>query len=327
MSHVLKPFKYLRVKTLSEAVSALSKYGRKAIVMAGGTDVLQRYKLKYTPEFPEVIIDLKGIPDLSYIKEEGGVLKIGSLTTLSDIAESSLIRSKYTALAEAADKVASPQIRNMGTIAGNICQDIRCWYYRAPNNYFNCLRKGGAMCYAMAGDNRYYHSIFGAVGGCVATNPSDTAPALVALDAKVVTNKRTIPIEEFFTVDVMKTTVLDPDEIITEIQIPTPPPGTKSKFIKHSIRKSIDFALVNCASAITSEGGVVKEARICLNAVYNLPYRATKAEEYLKGKSIDESIAEEASRRAVEDAVPLSMNRWKVEVAKALVKRAILACK
>ncbi|MEM2394547.1 MAG: FAD-dependent oxidoreductase [Candidatus Bathyarchaeia archaeon] len=163
--------------------------------------------------------------------------------------------------------------------------------------------------------------------GCVMAHPSDVAPALIALNAKVVTNKRTIPIEKFFKPDSLRTTVLDVDEIVVEIQVPKPVMGTKSKFMKFSLRSSIDFPIVNCAAAITSRNGVVEQARICLNAVAPVPYRASKAEEYIKGKQITEQTAEEAAEKEMENANPLPYNTYKAQIAKALIKRTILACK
>jgi xanthine dehydrogenase YagS FAD-binding subunit len=210
----------------------------------------------------------------------------------------------------------------MGTIAGNICQFTRCWYFRSPDNRFNCIRKGGKMCYAMAGDNRY-HSIFGAVKMCLAVNPSDTAPSLVALNAKIKTNQRLIDAENFWDMTVPGSTVLAKDEIVTEIQIPAPGAGVKSAFIKFAIRKSIDFPIVNCAAMIGNGN-----ARICLNAVYNKPYRSAPAEEAIKGKPIDEANAEAAGAAAVASAraLPGDRNKWKIQIAKTMVKRAILAC-
>ena len=138
------------------------------------------------PNYPEVVVNLKSIPGLEYIKEDASVLRIGALTRLEDIAKNDLVKTRYAALAEAAHRTATPHIREMGTIAGNICQMTRCWYFRLPDNRFNCVRKGGRQCYAIRGDNRY-HSIFGPVKSCFAVNPSDTAPALVALNAKIKT--------------------------------------------------------------------------------------------------------------------------------------------
>ena len=175
------------------------------------------------------------------------------------------------------------------------------------------------MCYATAGDNRY-HSIFGGVLACLAVNPSDMAPALVALDASIVTSARTIAADDFWTADSgFKSTVLEDDEIVTEIQVPAV--TGKSAFIKFALRKSIDFPIVNCAAAIN--GG---SARICLNAVFNKPYRATSAEEAIAGQTIDEASAEAAGAAATQGSMALSMNKWKIQITKAMVKKALLAC-
>ncbi len=315
-----KRFEHIDAKTVDEAASILRT--AKAVVISGGTDILGAMRFEILPNYPEVVVNLKTIPGLEYIKEEAGMLKIGALTRLEDIAKDNLVRTKYTALAEGAHRTATPHIREMGTIGGNICQMTRCWYFRLPDNRFYCIRKGGKTCYAMAGDNRY-HSIFGAVKMCVAVNPSDTAPALVALDAKIKTNKRLIEAEKFWDMNIPGSTVLAPDEIVTEIQIPSPPPGAKSSFIKFAIRKSIDFPIVNCAALIAKS-----QARICLNAVHNRPYRAVKAEELIKGQTINEDTADAAGAAAVASAkaLPGDRNKWKIPIAKAMVKRAILAC-
>ncbi len=317
--HTLSKFNNINAKTVNEAVSVLGTAD--AWACAGGTDLLGTMRFHIMPAYPKTIVNLKSIsPSLDYIKEEGGMLKIGALTRLEDIAVSSVVRSKYTALAEAAHKTASPHIRETGTIGGNICQLNRCWYFRKENNLFDCIRKGGNMCFAMAGENRY-HSIFGAVKACVAVNPSDTAPALVALNASIKTNKRTIAADDFWEVGIPGSTVLANDEIVTEIQVPTPDSGVKSAFVKFALRASIDFPIVNCAAAISSSS-----ARICLNAVFNNPYRATKAEDSIKGKTIDVASAEAAGAAAVEGAVALSNNKYKIQIAKGMVKKAILAC-
>jgi xanthine dehydrogenase YagS FAD-binding subunit len=306
---------------------ALGRYGDRASIIAGGTDLLGKMKDAILPRYPEALIDIKNIPGLDFLKEERGVLRIGALTRLEDIGKEPLIREKYVALAQAAGRTASPHLREMGTIAGNLCQDIRCWYYRNPNNRFPCLRKGGGRCYAIEGDNRYHSIMGGSVeGGCYAVHPSDTAPALIALNAKIKTSKRTLDAEDLFQVDVAKTTVLDSDEVVTEIRVPEPKSGSRSAFIKFAIRKSIDFPIVNCAAMITSKKGVVVAARICLNAIAVKPYRAVKAEKTILKKSIDESIAEAAGSAAMSDAKPMERNGYMVQIAKVLIKRAILAC-
>jgi xanthine dehydrogenase YagS FAD-binding subunit len=315
-----KKFAHVNAKTIDEAASILR--AGKAVALSGGTDILGAMRFEILPNYPETVVNLKSIPGLDYIKEDAGILKIGALTRLEDIAKSETVKNKYAALAEAAHRTGSPHIREMGTIAGNICQMTRCWYFRLPDNRFNCVRKGGNMCYAMQGDNRY-HSIFGQINACFAVNASDTAPALVALNAKIKTNKRLIDAESFWNMAVPGSTVLAADEIVTEIQVPTPAPGVKSSFIKFAIRKSIDFPIVNCAVMVG--GGT---ARICLNAVYNKPYRAKSAEEAIQGKPINETNAEAAGAAALASAVvlPGDRNKWKIQIAKTMVKRSILAC-
>jgi xanthine dehydrogenase YagS FAD-binding subunit len=320
-------YEHVDAKSIEEASTILAKGN--AVVNGGGTDLVGTMRFEILPPdmYPKTVVNLKSITGLEYLKEEGGVLKIGALTRLEDIAKNELVKTKYAVLAESAHKTASPHIREMGTIAGNICQLNRCWYFRAADNEFFCLRKGGNMCYAMAGNNRY-HSIFGGVSACFAVNPSDIAPALVALDAKVVTNKRTIDAEKFWAASVPGSTVLAQDEIVKEIQVPAPASGVKTAFVKFALRTSIDFPIVNCAAAIG--GG---NARICLNAVYPIPYRVTKAEDSIKGKTIDATGAEAAATAGVSGAMALPAvginpgNKWKISAAKGLIKQVILACK
>ena len=314
----LKKFEHVNPTSIDEAVAILA--GGKAEASAGCTDLVGTLRFQILRDYPETIVNLKTItPSLDYIKEEGGTLKIGAMTRLEDIAKSSVVHDGWTALAEAAHKTASPHIREMGTIGGNICQLNRCWYFRKKGNYFDCLRKGGGMCFAMMGENRY-HAIYGAVGGCIAVNPSDTAPALVALGATIVTSKKNIPAVDFWDVAIPGSTVLDDDEIVTEIQVPAF--SGKSAFVKFALRTSIDFPLVNCAAAI---GG--STASICLNAVSCVPYKLTAAEESIAGKTIDEASAEAAGATAAQGTIPLVYNKWRIQVAKGMVKKAILACK
>jgi xanthine dehydrogenase YagS FAD-binding subunit len=316
----MRDFEHINATTVAEATSILSQGD--AEIIAGGTVLLNRLKCFILAESPGTIVNIKTIPELSGIEESGGELKIGALTTLSEIAKSTTVQTNYFALAEAALKVGSPELRNAGTIGGNICQPVQCWYYWAEHNAFNCLRKNPAsgVCQALLGDNRY-HSIFGAIDGCVAVNVSDIAPALIALDAEVVTSKRNIAIENFFAVNGVSSTVLDGDEIITEIQVPTPSAGTKTAFLKFAIRKAIDFPIVNCAVSINGAS-----ARICLNGVHNNPYRATAAEDVIAGQEINESNAEAAGEAAIASASALPKNKYMIQIAKTLVKRAILSC-
>jgi xanthine dehydrogenase YagS FAD-binding subunit len=321
----MKNFAHVNAKSLDEAVAALQRYGKRAAVIAGGTDLLGKMKDEILSDYPEALINIKTIPGLDLIEEKGAELSIGALTRLEEIATNRKIVAVYPALAEAARRTASTHLREMGTIGGNICQDIRCWYYRNQNNRFACLRKGGGKCYAIDGDNRY-HSIFGGSveEGCYAVHPSDTAPALIALDAVVKTSRRLIKAEDFFQVSVTKTMVLDDDEIVTGICIPKP--FGKSAFVKFALRKAIDFPIVNCAAMVAISGKKVTAARICLNAVYVTPYRTKAAEEAITGKEVNDVNAEAAGAAAVSNARPMPYNSYMVQIAKTMVKRAILGC-
>jgi len=327
------PFTVSNPTTVADAAATLAKGG--AAILAGGTELLYGLKAMNSPATPPAtLVNLKTIAGLSYIKEEGGMLKVGALTTLVTIAKDNTVLTKYTALAQAAKAVASPELRNQGTIGGNICQKVECWYYKADSNLFNCLRKDPkGVCYAMTGDNRY-HSIFGGVNGRFAVNPSDTAAALLAFGANIVTNKKTWAAKDFWAVSGEKTTALAADEIVTEIQIPTPAAGSKSAFMKFALRKSFDFPIVNCAAVVTQASGNVSAASIALNAVHNLPRKATAAETAIVGKAINAANAEAAGAAAVSGAtaMPANLNtttignKYMIQIAKIMVKRTLLAC-
>ena len=323
----MKSFKHIEAKTVQEACRLLGKQEGKARIIAGGTDLLGILKHRILPSYPEVIINIKAIPKLDYIKEDKQGLKIGALTRLSDIAKSHVIREQYIVLAEAAHAVGSPQIRNMATLGGNLCQDVRCWYYRYPHaigGRMICSRKGSGRCLAVSGDNRY-HAIFGGKR-CFAVCPSDMATALTALDAKIniagIRKSRVIPVRDFFTT---LGNVLKIGEMVTEIQVPKPLEKTKQTFLKLTLRKPIDFAIVNVASLLHLEDGVCAGASIAVGAVAPAPIKAVTAEHVIKGKAITPEVAAEAAEAAVVGAKPLSMNAYKVEMTKTLVKRAILS--
>jgi xanthine dehydrogenase YagS FAD-binding subunit len=323
----MKTFKHINVKTVSKACQLLEGHRGKARLIAGGTDLLGILKDRILLDYPEAIINVKTIPRLDYIRENSKGLKIGALTTLSNIAGSSVVKEKYKVLAEAADAVATPQIRNMATLAGNLCQEVRCWYYRYPHaigGRLLCLRKGSGPCLAVSGDNRY-HAILGGKG-CFAVSPSDTAVALTALNAMVkiagVRKKRIVPVKDFFTT---LGNVLQPGEIVTEIQIPKPLDEAKQTFLRLTLRRPVDFAIVSVASVISLENGICKDASIALGAVAPVPIKALKAEQIIKGRPLDERTAEEAGEVAVDGAKPLSLNAYKIEETKVLVRRAILA--
>jgi len=318
----MKDFTHIDATSIANAGAALAQYGSKAKLIAGGTDLIGLLKQRALREQPEYIVNLKTIPDIDYIREDSSGLKIGSMARLHDIAFNSTVTSKYPALAAAARAVASWQIRSMGTIGGNICQDTRCWYFRSSWNKFDCIRKGGATCYALTGNNRE-HSIFGGASNCFAAHPSDTAPVLVALDAKIVTNKRTVAAASFF--DGFRGTTLAADEFVVEIEVPAPPAGSKQGFAKVAIRQAIDFALVNAACLVTPASGNITSARIVIRGASTIPMRATKAEEALVGKTLSVATAAEAAELATSGALPLPQNTFKVQMVKGAVKRALLA--
>jgi len=323
----LKSFTHISATSVDEAVAALQTHGQGAHVMAGGQDLLFRIK-KYIVQ-PTCIVDLKTIGGMNSIAvgSDGG-LKIGALATLTEIATSPEIKTHYAVLAEAAASVASPQIRNLGTLGGNICQDVWCWYLQ---DGFSCWKSGGKFCDLAAGDSRYYGSV---MGGhlCLSNHPSDVAPALAALDARVLTasprGQRSVPILEFLSGHQwagtrLQSHSLEPDEIVTAIEAPFRP--TRSHYLKFALRKSWDFAIASAAVAVDMEDGICKEARVVLGGVATYPFRSTEAESLLCGKEIDDPLAEEAGRIALQGARPLRMNGYKVDLGRLLVRRALLA--
>ncbi len=323
----MRSFEHVNAGSLDEAIAQLKDYEGKAHLIAGGTDLLGILKGEILPEYPEAVINIKTIPGLDGIEEDGEGLRIGALAKLSKIAGSAEVRKHYGALAEAAEFVGSPELRNMGTLGGNLCQDNRCWYYRYPHQMGGrilCYRKGKGPCLAVKGDNRY-HAILGGKK-CFAVCPSDTAIALTALDAQIRIaapgGERILPISEFY--DTLGH-ILKPDEMVAGILVPRPPEGAAQTFHKFRMREAIDFAVVSVASLISGSDGVCRDARIVLGAVAPIPYRAKAAEDAIKGKPLNEETAAAAAEAAVQDAKPLSQNAYKIEITKTLVKRAILS--
>lgn len=321
----MKPFNHIDAHSLEEASTILSS-STTACCIAGGTDLLGCLKDELWLDYPETVVNLKSIPGLDSITEDEDGLHIGALVTLTQLAESSLVREKYTGLAQAASKTASILLRNMGTIAGNICQENRCWYYRYPDKLggkIPCIRKGGKKCLAVPGDHRM-HSIYGQVKRCIAVNPSDTAPAFIALNAIVKTTSRDIAIDTFFSAEHGKqSTILDAGEIVQEIFVPKS--RATSAFVKIAYRKSIDFAMVNCAVAVTFNGNIVESARLCLNGVFNNPIRCIDAEEFLVGRILDEKTAVQAGEIALATAKPTTQTAYKVPMAARALADALLA--
>jgi xanthine dehydrogenase YagS FAD-binding subunit len=319
-------FTYVNALSLADATATLTK--GKAAVIAGNTDLNCYMKGMCTPNPPTTLVNINHVtPTLDYIKVDGTTLKIGALTAIADIATSTTVSGGWNALAQAAAAVGSPELRNMGTIGGNICQKPRCVYFRNEYNDFNCLRKNAqGICYALVGFNAY-HSIFGAVNGCIAVCPSDTAPVLVAMGASIVTTKKTWAAADFFVIKGEQINSLDPDEIVTEIQVPALAGGTKSSYLKFAFRKAIDFPLVSCAAVVTSAAGTVSKASIVLGGVYNSPKRATDAETSITGKAVSTTTADAAGAATATAATAsaLPANKYKVQIAKTMIKRALLA--
>jgi xanthine dehydrogenase YagS FAD-binding subunit len=322
---MMQPFELFQPDNLDTALTLANRYGEEGWLMSGGNDSLDWFKDRV--KRPTAVIDLGGVNDLKGIRETAEGIEIGALTTLTDVAENPLLKDKYSLLADAARHVASPQIRNVSSIGGNLCQDTRCWYYRSG---LDCYRAGGTKCYADTpeGMNRE-HCLFNA-DRCVAVSPSDTAPALVALDAEMVIagpdGTRTVAAEDFFIgpdVDIERMTVLEKHEILTAIRLPSSWANATFYFEKVADRKSWDFALVNIAAAIKESGGTIQDIRIACGGVECVPKRLTVVEEVVKGSARDEETANLAGQSATRGATPLNHNHFKIPLMNNLVKRAI----
>jgi xanthine dehydrogenase YagS FAD-binding subunit len=321
---MLPSFDYVRPGSIMDAIKHLTPGAR---VHAGGTDLLSCLRDGVFGVEKVVSISnlnqLKGIGQLS-----DGSMRIGSLTTIAEIGGNRVVQSRYAGLAQAASQVASPQLRNQASIGGNICQKPWCWYYRGN---FNCLRKGGDMCYAENGENQY-HCIFGSDGLCYIVHPSDMAPALVALGAKVRIGgpggARTVPMEEFHVrpaVDVQKETVLEPDEIVTEIIVPPPAEGLRSSYRKVRVRQAFDFALGGVALALQMSGGKVTGGRVVLSGAAPVPWRSTAVEDAVIGKELDSGTIGNAADAVVKGAEPLKNNGYKIPLFRAIIEEQLAA--
>ena len=318
-------FAYVNATSIDRVPSLLGRTWDEAQVIGGGTDLVG--ELKDYLVTPKRIVNLKSIPGLSYIRQESDGLKIGALTTLSDIESNETIEKQYSVLQQAVSVIATPQIRNVGTIGGNICQRPRCWYYR--NEDFPCWKKGGDTCYAASGVNRY-HAIIGG-GPCYMVHPSDTAVALMALNARVKImgpeGTREVVMDDFFMlpeVNVMRENILKSNEFISEIIVPAPKSGTRSLYIKIRERESIVFAIVSVAAVLTVVNGVCQEANVVLGGVAPVPWRVLEAERFLKGNRITETRALQAAEAALKDADPMSDNVYKIQITKNIVKNAVM---
>ncbi len=323
---IMPAFDLLQPDSVAEAQRLLADNGSDAWVMAGGMDSFDWLKDRIRK--PRVLVDLSGIDELKGVRATGdGGIEIGAMTTLTEIAEHPLVKKSYGLLADAVEHVASPQIRNQGTLGGNVSQDTRCWYYRGG---WPCYRAGGETCFAdtPVGRNRE-HAIFGA-DRCVAVHPSDSAPALIALDAKFVIRnskgERTVDAEDYFigpNVDITRLHILQPGDLLTAIRIPPAWAGQKFYFEKIRDRNVWDFPLINVASAMELSGSTIQRIRIAVNAVAPTPQRLKAVEAAVVGKPANADTGEMAGKLAVQGAVPLQFNAYKIPLMRNLVKRAI----
>jgi len=322
----MRSFDYVRPATIDEALSLLhGEGGKQSEALAGGTDLLPLMKGEITA--PIRLVDLKRLEALpAGISEEAGEVTLGALTTLAEIEKSPMLRERYPLLGEAAALSATPQLRNMATIGGNLLQRPRCWYFR--NHLISCWRKGGEECPAQAGENQF-HALFGE-GPCIAVHPSDLASALVALDATVRVQRpngaTTFPLADFFalpTDERRQETVLGDEALILSIALPAQRAETRSTYLKAMDRKVWSFALVGVAVVAQMDGERVDELRIVLSGVAPIPWRVEAAEAVLRGQTASAALIDRAAAVAIEDATPWQNNGYKVPLTKQLVRRAL----
>lgn len=321
---MIPPLEHVDATSVDDAVAKLREHGNDAATIAGNTDEINWMKNRMRT--PKVLVDLKGIDELSGIEEtDDGGLRIGALTTLSDVVESDAVTGSFGVLADAAGEVATPQIRNQGTIGGNLSQDSRCWYYRGG---FDCYRAGGNTCYAITGESRD-HAVTD-YSRCITANPSDGAVALMALDADVVVEgprgSRRESLAEFFVGPEENITVMNDlahDEILTYIEVPSTWADAKFYYEKVTDRDSWDFPIVNIAAAIKTSGGSVSDVRLVSNGVAPTPKRLTSAERSIRGAALNQENIAEASDAVLPNAAPQSDNEFKLRLADNLTKRAL----
>jgi xanthine dehydrogenase YagS FAD-binding subunit len=322
---VMPAFELFQPTSAADAQKLLDQHGSDAWVMAGGLDSFDW--LKDRIKKPKAVVDLSGIAELKGVRETVDGIEIGAMTTLTEVVTNSSVRQKYGLLAQAAELVASPQIRNQGTIGGNVSQDARCWYYRAG---WPCYRASGNICYADTPEGRNREHAILHAERCVAVNPSDTAPALIALDAKFVirTSKgeRVVDAEDYFIgpdIDITRLHILKPGDLLTAIRIPSRWASARFYFEKVRDRNVWDFPLLNVASAMVVSGSAIERVRVAVNGAAARPLRLKAVEDAVRGKPPSAETGEMAGRLAVQGAIPLQFNAYKIPLMRNLVKRAI----
>jgi xanthine dehydrogenase YagS FAD-binding subunit len=322
---VMPAFDLLQPSSIADAQKLLQQQGSDGWVLAGGMDSFDW--LKDRIKKPKVVVDLSGIAELKGIRSTADGIEIGAMTTLTEVVEHPLIKEKFRLLADAAELVASPQIRNQGTIGGNVSQDARCWYYRAG---WPCYRAGGNICYADTPEGRNREHAILHAERCVAVNPSDTAPALIALDAKFVirihNGERVIDAEDYFIgpdIDITSLHILQPGDLLTAVRIPSTWAGAQFYFEKVRDRNVWDFPLLNVAAAMFVSGNNIERIRIAVNGAAARPLRLKVVEDSVRGKPANAATGEMAGKLSVQGAVPLQFNAYKIPLMRNLVKRAI----
>lgn len=322
----MREFKLAEPRALDQLTALIGQGGDSFALMAGGTDLLGEMKEGIIG--PDVVIDLSTVSNLSFIRKEKTRMRIGAMTTLADLAGNGAARGFFPGLHQALRSAATPQIRNVGTVAGNLCQRPRCWYYR--DGTLNCRKKGGSRCFAFRGKNKF-HAILGG-GMCHIVHPSDLAPVLIALRAEVAIltpgGEKTVPIQNFFTlpdVDVRRENILEPADVITEIRIPLPRQGEKSTYIKFKERGTWDFAVISAAVSGIFEGNLCREIRIVAGGVAPVPWRFIEIEKKLNNQKITDGLVRLAARSALAQAKPLADNGYKGELAETILSRAVLS--
>ena len=322
---VMPAFELFQPSSVADATKLLGEYGADAWVLAGGMDSFDW--LKDRIKRPKAVVDLSGIAELRGVRKTPDGIEIGAMTTLTEVVNNPIVQKQYGLLAQGAELVASPQIRNQATIGGNVTQDARCWYYRAG---WPCYRAGGNVCYAdtPVGRNRE-HAILHAER-CVAVNPSDSAPALIALDARFVIRtprgERAVAAEDYFVgpdIDITRLHILQPGHLLTAIRIPSTWAGVQFYFEKVRDRNVWDFPLLNVASAMVVSGGRIERIRVAVNGAAARPLRLKAVEDAVRGKPPSAATGEMAGKLAVRGAVPLQFNAYKIPLMRNLVKRAI----
>jgi xanthine dehydrogenase YagS FAD-binding subunit len=323
----MKSFANVNARSVEEALRLLQdgrQQNRRVSLAGGGSDLLGMIKDDLVA--PDVLVNLKPIEGLHSVTPYAGGILIGGSITLNRLAEHPRVRADYTVLAEAAGSVGTPQIRNVGTLAGNVCQRPWCWYLRAG---FPCFKNGGDMCFSWIGENQF-NAIFGG-GPSYIVHPSDAAPALVALEARFhiagPAGERVVPASEFFTLprtDVSRENVLEADELLTAVEIPAAPEGTTSRYVKVLDREAWTHAVVSAAFVFRMEDGTCRGARVVLGGVAPIPWRVTEVEAMLRGQRITPELAARAGRQAVAGAEPLAKNAYKVSMTENLVRRTLL---